>query len=103
LIEGALQSCFAEVVGAHKAITPCTEHPKTCPAGEGRVDAGDPILFCEQTDVVGALEEHFNEVSSGSTATMQEGLQESPPLIRKGVGQENFWVEMGEVPQRTAG
>ena len=34
---------------------------------------------------------------------MQQGLQESLPLIRKGVGQEISSIGLGDSPQRTAG
>ena len=105
LIEGTLQSCFAEVVGAHKAITPMHGTlSKTCSAGEGGVDAGDPILFCEQTDVVGALEEHFNEVSSGSSCRDAGGTPGVPATDSKRRWSRKFpGLKWGRFPQRTAG
>ena len=57
----------------------------------------------KQADVVGALEEHLHQVGSCGATTVQQGLQESLPLIRKGVGQEISSIGLGDSPQRTAG
>ena len=70
LIKGPLKSYFAEIVGAYEAIPAITKHPEASTTGEGWIDTGDPILFSEQTDVIGAFKEHFYKVGSCSTAAM---------------------------------
>ena len=88
LIQRVLEPLLSEVVGAHEPVTSITEHPQASSSRKGRIHAGDAILLRQKTDVIRALKEHLDKIGTSSSAPLQEGFKETPPLIRKSVRQE---------------
>jgi hypothetical protein len=60
LVKGRQQTRFAEVVGGNKAIKAAPEHPHARTHPEGGTDAGDGVLFGQNTDGIGALQKDLD-------------------------------------------
>ena len=65
LVQCLEQPRIAEIIGADEAIPGSVEHPNASAHAEGWADAGNQVLFGQNTEVVGALKEHFHQIGAG--------------------------------------
>ena len=105
MVKGRQQTRFAEVVGGNKAIKAAPEHPHARAHPEGGIDAGDGVLFGQNTEGIGALQEDLNQVGPGGDPLGQEQFKAGAPnrvgeavVAPQGGGGLDHWDA-----QRTAG
>ena len=57
-----------------------SEHPDASTHAKGRADTGDRVLLSQHTDVIGAFQKHFHQISPGTSPFPQKGFQPCCPL-----------------------
>ena len=87
LLEGAAQAGLTQVVGGHKPIALAPKDADAGPGAKGGTDAGDALLFGQHPQVVGAFEEHLDQVGAGGATQAQQALQGRSPGLVEAVGQ----------------
>ena len=103
LVESPGQAIPREIVGAHEAVPLAAEHPDSSAAGEGRVDAGDVVLFGEQTEIIGSFSKHLDERGPGRNAPLEKVLQQCGSVGREKSGGQVRCREKKPVSGRRAG